>query len=410
MRYRFAAVVLPGLVCGFTAGCGWLPGTGEDEYVEDLPGLEFSPSDSDRAADGQTNTVANGSGQSLGLNLHVGDSFPLIKNVSQNLQQVSKLGTSTSESNLELLLSIYVDEVREDRILLRVRYHRVRFRCAIDDAIVAYDSDQPDAHVQAQVLPYRGLVENGFSFWLGQNNRILKVVDFDEFIRRCTNGVAPGQRQTVLAGVRATLGDEGIANFIDESIGLLPVNDQTHSVPIVSVGDEWRHERQISHPEPMSLQSTCRLTAMDDETAEISIVGRIAAHRSFAAADPQSRRLKLDILGGVSTGHCTVDRRTGLPIESRMQRTLQMTVHLADGTRVDQQKDVVTTIRVFPEEAATATAQSPHNVLRNTAVMPAAHATSAAGVSVPGTGISQAGFTEAPAATAVYPKVGNLGR
>jgi hypothetical protein len=64
---------------------------------------------------------------------------------------------------------------------------------------------------------------------------------------------------------------------------------------------------------------------------------------------------KLSLRSGHCVGTCMIDRKSGLPIQSRVTRQLDMTVELPTGARFDQRKEVITMIRAFPEQDGAAT-------------------------------------------------------
>jgi hypothetical protein len=45
-----------------------------------------------------------------------------------------------------------------------------------------------------------------------------------------------------------------------------------------------------------------------------------------------------------------LDRRTGLPMQSRVEQSLEMHVRLADGGEFDQYRSTLTTIKTVPEQ------------------------------------------------------------
>ena len=53
---------------------------------------------------------------------------------------------------------------------------------------------------------------------------------------------------------------------------------------------------------------------------------------------------------GQSAGSCVINRRTGLPMQSRVEQSLEMHVRLADGGEFDQYKSTLTTINTVPEQ------------------------------------------------------------
>jgi hypothetical protein len=86
---------------------------------------------------------------------------------------------------------------------------------------------------------------------------------------------------------------------------------------------------------------------LNQQTAEIDITGRIASGETYNDSRA-GQTTKVKIKGGQIFGSCVVDRATGLPLELRRTRYLNLTVLTANGAVVEQDKRVITTIRSFP--------------------------------------------------------------
>ena len=286
-------------------------------------------------------------GDRLELRLQKGDRFPLVKTVHQTLVQRSEQAPALAETRLELTLVITVEEVRDDAILLGVRYSRVNYAHDVAGQQLAYDSSTHVGAVPWDALPYAGMINNGFSFWLGRDNSIREMVGYKEFLERCVAEVPLERRETLLSEISNRFGDDGVANFVDDSIGLLPYDATVDPDAATRVlpGDVWTRERRLMQPVPVQLTSTYRLTEINDTTAEIDITGRIAS--GDAAASNTAGRLRIS--GGHSLGRCIVDRATGLPLEMNLTRYITMKLTTADEKEVVQEKTIVTTIRAFPE-------------------------------------------------------------
>jgi hypothetical protein len=271
----------------------------------------------------------------------------LVKTVHQTLNQRSELAPALAETRLELTLVITVEEVRADAILLGVRYSRVNYAHDVAGQQLSYDSSTHQGAVPWDALPYAGMINNGFSFWLGRDNSIREMVGYKEFLERCVAEVPLERRETLLSEISNRFGDDGVANFVDDSIGLLPYDATVDPDAATRVlpGDVWTRERRLMQPVPVQLTSTYRLTDINDATAEIDITGRIAS--GDAAATANAGRLRIS--GGHSLGRCIVDRATGLPLEMNLTRYITMKLTTADEKEVVQEKTIVTTIRAFPE-------------------------------------------------------------
>lgn len=288
----------------------------------------------------------------LELNLSVNQRFPMIKTVEQTLSQASTAGISHSKSKLELILALTVEEIHADgRKRFKVVYTGVKYSHNIAGEQVSYDSNRSTGPAPPEVQAYQRLVNNGFSFWIGPDNKIVELVGFDEFLKRCLQNTPPEQLETVLAKIAESSGDDGIANFIDDSIGLLPYNiDENHKGGAIRVGETWMKTRRLTQPIPMVLKTEYTLRELNDKTATINIAGDIASSKINSPMNQKGNSVQLHIRGGKTFGTCLIDRKTGLSLESKIDRFLETTVKLANGKEFEQQKQIVTTIRAFPHQ------------------------------------------------------------
>ncbi|HLJ12532.1 MAG TPA: DUF6263 family protein [Planctomycetaceae bacterium] len=336
------------------SGCGW-PGAQADGEPEE----EAVAAAGEAAAVAPPAAAPAAPAPPSQLGIKVGDRFPLMKTVEQTLRQPSPQGLGISRSTLEMLLSITVEELRQPEPLrpeddshrgqkrLKVKYDRIRFAQELPGVPrVEYDSNAPAGPISPAARGFEGLKDNGFAFWLSSDNQFVELVGFDDFFNRCWKDVATEQRRQMFAAA-ASPPTEAIANFVDDSVGLLPAM-------MIREGDAWTRDRQISLPVPVRTSTKYTLRRLNSETAEIDVLGTIFP--SPHAPQPAIGDVGLIIRGGQSFGSCLVDRRTGLPILSSVEQTLDMFVKAADGSEFEQQKTTVTTIKSFPETGSIRTA------------------------------------------------------
>ncbi|MCP4788227.1 MAG: hypothetical protein GY903_09170 [Fuerstiella sp.] len=355
-RQSFASTLL--LFSVFCFGCGQSQpvanskSDNEDGSVDDLL-ADLDPADKTAqltAAPDPLSPVAKAApGERLELRLQTGDRFPLVKTIEQSLVQKPAQFSATAQTRLDLHMVIQVNQVRDDAILMNVRYTRVFYEHDVSGHRMMFDSDTHRGVIPDDVVPYAGMVNNGFSFWLGRNNRIRELVDYQQFLERCVQQVPLERRQQLLGEISARFGDDGVANFVDDAIGLLPYDDSVdpESATRVGPGDVWSRERRVMQPVPVYMSSTYRLAALNQQTAEIDITGHIASGETYDDSRA-GQTAKVKIKGGQIFGSCTVDRATGLPLELRRTRYLNLTVLTENGAAVEQDKRVITTIRSFP--------------------------------------------------------------
>ena len=160
--------------------------------------------------------------------------------------------------------------------------------------------------------------------------------------------------------IEASSGEKGIADFVDNTIGLLPADvDKV-------LGDTWKKDRHIGKPVPMQIQTTYTLKDLSNGLAVVSIGGEITPSTSLGQS-ASNENVRITVKGGHSHGQCVLFLDSGLPKESRVERTVDMTVQMAGGLEFEQQKHTITTVETFPSQSSQPT---------TTSIQPASHETS----------------------------------
>ncbi len=383
LRWLFLMATLA-VVCGNSTGCNKLPFpgssssevddfadfedfeegdekslAGDDEHAGHEPGHH----DHDHAHDDGPRKLAAGENaalqtagfedlsltarpQELAVQLPVGAKFPLIKTVDQRLTQQLPDGPVVGHTHLELRMSLLVEQQQQQARRIRVQYHRVLYKQDLGGVPVEYDSDQPPALTPPSALVYSGLKDNTFSFWLGPDNKVGELVGFEEFLKRCVAHIPDSQRNAVLGQLLSMSNEHGIANFIDDSIGLLPnPADPSLAGQPLRIGSSWPK----SQVNPSSAATTrCLLKELTPQVAQIALVGEIPQSNYV----DEHRKLSLTVKGGQCSGQCTVDRQTGMPTQSRIDRVVDMVAKLPDGSEIPQRKEVVTTVTAYLNQPA----------------------------------------------------------
>lgn len=318
------------------ACAGWL-GCSGSENEEDLLLPDFLSESSE--SDGGTGIPTAGAASSvmLELKLQPGDRFPLRKVVEQQLFQPSLTGEQiVHDTRLELQMVISIESTEPSRTLLGVRYDRVKFNSNIGGESIEYDSANTLAQVPAAAAPYQRMIGNGFSFWIGADNQIIETVGFEEFCNRCIAS------QQELLNIEAYVGEKGVADFVDNSIGLLPYGIARRP------GESWQRPRHISRPVPMQMNTTYTLSELNDSTAVIDIQGEYLPSTTFSdSASPEGVRVVVQ--SGSARGSCSIFRDSGLPKESTVVEQIQMVVQQSGAIEFPQQLVRRTTIESYPQ-------------------------------------------------------------
>lgn len=343
-----------GILVGM-AGCGHKETEVSDLDVDEgVSELDASGNSTDQVTLASAKDLKS---ENLELRLKVGDRFPLIKTIEQRLKQISGKGGAPIESSsmLTMTLAIQVEDITDGVKRLGVRYQQVRYEHDIAGEKVRYDSSIPEKTIPEAAQVYQGMVNNGFSFLLGADNRIVKVIDFDAFLKRCARFAPPEQQRELLNKLVATQEDEGVANFVDDSIGMLPYNiDSRDAGGSVKVGDTWRKNQQIVRPIPLTIDTMFKLESLNQRYANVELFGNIIPAKIERVGNTTQQRMglteKMSLRNGHCYGTCTIDRESGLPIQSRVVRQMFLTLELPTGAKFDQQKEIITTIRAFPQQ------------------------------------------------------------
>jgi hypothetical protein len=272
-----------------------------------------------------------------------GEQFPVIRTVTQTLNQISAEGATKGTSRLEANMMLVAEETRQDgRSRLGVQFERLRYTRELAGDRFTYDSTQPPGQVPTDVLPYQGLAGNRFSLWVGHDNQIQELVGFADFIERSLRSMPQAGRVTLASRFESLPPDEIVAEFLDESVGLLQDDSATRgeSASSIRVGGGWSRTRTFTIPVPHHVSTRYSIAACNKQIVEIEVLGTITAAKDAAA------KAAVVIHRGHVVGRCRIDRRTGLPMDSQIEQRLEMHIPTADGRNIEQEKIVVSTFRV----------------------------------------------------------------
>lgn len=291
----------------------------------------------------------------LALHLRAGDRFPLKKTIEKEVTQEMPGGQpQVHRLRIELTLGMTVDEVRDGQTRFRVRYDRVRYTHSMPEEIVEYDSANPPRDLPLSIRAWHAMVGDGFAFWVGRDNQIAGVEGFQEFVQRCLAVIPPERRDEVLLSIESSSGENGVSDFVDNAIGLLPYGE------IKAPGETWERTRHIGRPVPMVLDNVYTLKELDDHRAVVQIAGQITPSTTLMETSrADTARVRMTVRSGSSWGTCTLFRDTGLPQQSRVEHEILMTVQMTGGRSFDQRVRGVTTIEAFPTQIGAATVIGP---------------------------------------------------
>lgn len=314
------------------SGCGWFGASEEDQFDEDLPSLDAAitsaPADATTAM-----TVAELSEKPAPAAPPSDLRIPLRRRIEQTVSQGDLVTSTTLQLDFNISINTIVDDGGRR---FGVHYDRVRYSGTYGGTSFEYDSESTGAP-PLQALPFQGLVNNDFYFWIDQAGKI-KLDGFDRFLGRCVLGLPSAERDLVLSQLRVISDEEGVARFVDDNIGLLG-NGLPSQVPT----HPWSRMRKLKGDVPTNILTNYSVESQDENDVTIKINGTIspAENQIITVANRDVPLITVD--SGQLAGTCTIDRQTGLPKSSHVKQSLDMFVQLPDGTRLRQRKEVVIT-------------------------------------------------------------------
>ena len=335
-------------LAGMLSGCG----EGEDQQTDSDIEIPDWVHDAD---------ASKTDDNKLTLNLKVGDRFPLRKVIEKEVvQHTGEANPRANRLRIELLLAMTVEEVSDRGTKIGVKYDRVKYEHHLPDEVITYDSRNRPASLPLSIRAWDAMVNHGFSFWIGPDHQIAGVDGFREFLDHCLAVIPEDQRDLVVMSIESSSGENGVTDFIDNSIGLLPQAER------VKAGDTWQQQRHIGRPVPMHIDNNYTLKEMNKDLAIVQIDGEITPSTTLVETpDPSAKHVRMTVRNGSAWGTCEIYRDTGLPKRSRVEHDVLMTVQLSGNRSFDQQVKSVTTIEAFP------VARTAQNQPRSTAINPA---------------------------------------
>jgi hypothetical protein len=100
----------------------------------------------------------------------------------------------------------------------------------------------------------------------------------------------------------------------------------------------------------MVVQNKYTLHELTNTEAVVRITGEIIPSHTINRIQQASDKsdVNVTVLGGSTSGICTIFRETGLPKDSYTERVVHMTVTMGDDLTFDQKKTVLTRVEAFP--------------------------------------------------------------
>lgn len=282
----------------------------------------------------------------LKLNLQQGMRLPLRKIVETELTQGGENGLpEVHRSRLEIGLILSVEEQRAGQTRLGVRYNNIKLTRDAGGRRLEFDSANSILQTSSspELLAYKTMVGDGFSYWVSDDNKVVGVEGFHEFMNRCLGHMHDAAQRAAMLGIEGS-SEDGLADFVDSTIGLLPYNSAK------AIGEQWSREISIGRPVPMKRTETYTLKDFDPVVATVQVSAKISPSTSVGRQQLDDGGVRVVIEGGHLHGESEIFRDTGLPKHSQTTESLNMLVQMSGGVEFRQTKQTTTTIAAYPPQ------------------------------------------------------------
>lgn len=277
--------------------------------------------------------------------LQPGDRFPLRKIVVEELIQPTFSGPTTQiAARHEQDLTISVTDRIGERTKLAVAIDRVQFSQRVGEETVTYDSLSPRELVAEEITPFDLFANDGFSFWVDAENRIVAVDSFQEFLARHEQSNLSSEIQTVSFETDMAPQTQQLAAAIWRMTGMQPLP------PAVQAGDQWQRSEELRRPVPLVLHNRYTVTSADAKSIVLEIQGEISPSAVPIVTDDESE-VVVSVTGGQTVGRCTLAVNSGIPEQVQIEHTIDMQVRLAETVSFSQIKKITTTIQMIEPPA-----------------------------------------------------------
>ena len=280
-----------------------------------------------------------------------GDTYYFQKTIEQSLSADPSSAITSVSEQIELLMALKVLKAMPQKYLLELRFQGVRYQSRIGDRDVTYDSRSPGI-VPPEALPYKGLLNNGFVIHLSNDNRILAIQDYEEFLNQCIAEYPESMKPEMLQqlGIEDLSPQNRIASamaFLDESIALMPFGEFGTPEDPFPIDAKWKKVLRRSRPIPLLEHLNARIEHIsgDKATAHVVLQGNLRPLKPQGALTAQA--VKMKVLGGSTTGSCSISLKTGLPQSCRIQRDYEIEIASLTSSPVAARKTVVTSLEAW---------------------------------------------------------------
>lgn len=284
----------------------------------------------------------------LRLQLSEGMRLPLVKVIETELTQASDTGLpEVHKSRLELSMVLTVLRQQPEQSQLAVQYSRIRLTRDAGGRRLEFDSSNPIVQTSAspELTAYKTMVGDGFSYWISAENRVTAVEGFQEFMNRCLGHMPNAAQRIAMLGIEGSSGEDGLADFVDSTIGLLPYNSAK------AIGESWSRQVAIGRPVPMRRTEIYTLKSLDPSIATVQVSAQIEPSTSLGHQMDSDGGVRVVVEGGSLHGNCEIFRDSGLPRHSETTERIDMVVQMAGGIEFKQSKTTTTTISAYPPQA-----------------------------------------------------------
>lgn len=328
------------LLCVITLlGCDQWQSTTENELVKELPDLpSMVPASSAKNSDSDSAAI-----RSEFAAFKMGQQFTYEKSITHTLTQATGDPSNKSVVQIDLVFTLWVEEIQQDRTRFGLRFQQVKYSQNIAGEKIEYDSEARPETIPAAVQAVHDLTQQKLSIWRDAQGVISQLSGWpkqDSAIRTVSHSQA--------AEVPT------ISDLLDPAFDLLA---EARTRDKLAEGQSWITQQQFAGTVSLIEKLNCFCKSKNSQSVDVDVTGTITPglnleDHQFANSSP------VKVSSGHTIGKVRYDVNTGLPEHSTWQRYILMQVNLESGEKFEQRKDTRTALKLRESPTANTVAPS----------------------------------------------------
>jgi len=252
----------------------------------------------------------------LSLNLNKAYKFK-IEVVQENEMVQNMMGQDmniTSTSTIVYTLEV-LEITEKDNYLMKVLIDRMASLTESDMGVAEIDSDNlKEDDNSPQVLMIKGYVGSSFIIRVDKTGQVLEVIGTDVLIKKITDLMNSFDDPALAGNMEAltkTYGADAQKNNMGNILNYMPNKK-------IKKGSSWKQLSNGHESLPVKTESVLKVKEIDDSSVVLESTGKISTSEQGKISQMNEMDIEYQFSGN-QEGEISIDRNTGLIIESKMR-------------------------------------------------------------------------------------------